>query len=238
MTGEHIFSAWMSKLFPGRTFRFFRLDDTGNIIKQWPVKEIDITAKVVCKECNEGWMSNLEQHHAQPNLADMILGKNTAISPSQARALARFAFKTAVVIDHMRREEPFFFPRSVRHHFAKSLTIPRTSQMWFAGYAPRVSGRVYPEWYEHHLDSENFIKLYACTYGVGHLVFQVVSAQYPPISRSFAPRTDFKHLAIPLWPNIPQGITWPPPYMLRNRAEFERFSERWGNIEFVGTALG
>jgi hypothetical protein len=222
----------MTNLLAGRKFRMMRRDDAGEIIGEWPTDEIDLTTKVVCKSCNEGWMSNLEQHHAMPALTDLILGKDLVVNQSRADKVARFAFKTAVVVDHMaRRPTPFFFSRSVRHHFAKSLTIPRNVRMWFTGYLPAVSGRLEPFWYKYDRQPDKLLKLYTCTYSVGHFVFQVVSAEYSGIP-SFSPQRDFENLSVPFWPTIPEGIIWPPPYFLRTRADFEAYADRWRAIRF------
>jgi hypothetical protein len=128
----------MSKLF-AKKIRFRQQNADGDVIRDWRSHEIDMTVKVVCKPCNEGWMSNLEQYHASPAMSDLIVG-TTRFIPLQPRthAIARFAFKTAVIVDAMRRDE-MFFPRSVRHHFAKSLKIPRDVHMWFAGYLPKAT---------------------------------------------------------------------------------------------------
>ena len=99
----------MDALFPGGK-RFMRKDERGNITEQWFSDSLDWKAKVVCKQCNEGRMSDIENLHAKPAMADIILGKlDLAISQQRARSIAMFAFKSAVVLDHVSRgREPFF----------------------------------------------------------------------------------------------------------------------------------
>jgi hypothetical protein len=124
----------MRKLFKTKNFRFRQRDEEGKVVKEWRSPAIDLTAKVVCKSCNEGWMSSLERRHAKPALSDLILGNEVAaLSQARANSVAIFAFKSAVIIDHMRREKPFF-RRSIRHRFAQTLIIPDNIQMWLAGF--------------------------------------------------------------------------------------------------------
>jgi hypothetical protein len=235
LTAEHIWSVWMRQLFSGRTFRFIKRDLEGNIARVWKDDEIDIKAHVVCKACNEGWMSHLESQHAKTALTDLIIGdKELIISHPQAQAIARFAFKTAVVVDHMKRDGNLFFPRTARHHFAKSLKIPRNVRIWFAGYLPMGSGNLLPFWYEDSFPDGHYLKLYVCTYAVGHFVFQLVAAEVKGITE-LRPRDSFEDLSIPLWPNLPSGIKWPPvANVLRTRGDFNRFAERWRNMTKVG----
>lgn len=197
-SGEHIWSKWMRQLFKSKKFRFSQRDSAGKIVKQWSMPGIDLKAKVVCKPCNEGWMSSLEDQHAKPAMYDLIVGKNVFISESSAKSIALFAFKTAVIVDHMGRNEPFY-PTSARREFANSLTIPRNVNIWLAGLFPTSSGRAYSLYPEKYFEPPRYFKLNVCTLAAGHLVFQVVGAQYIEIP-PFGPVLGFEHLAVPIWP--------------------------------------
>src|SRR3954468_13090910 len=110
LSAEHIWSEWMRDLLPIKRFRFYRRDENRVPVTTWNKSNLDVTAKVVCKRCNEGWMSDLESSHAKVALQPLILGdQHITISEKRSRSLALFAFKTAVVIDHMGRDgNPFF----------------------------------------------------------------------------------------------------------------------------------
>lgn len=218
----------MRKLFKSKKFRFSQRDSSGRIVKQWSLPGIDLKARVVCKPCNEGWMSNLENQHAKPAMSDLIAGKDILISESRAKSIALFAFKTAVVVDHMGRDEPFYTV-SARREFATSLTLPRNVNVWLAGLFPTGSGRVNSLYPEIYLEPPRYLKLNVCTFGVGHFVFQIVGAQYIEIP-DFAPMPGFENLAVPIWPPVQQNIPWPLPDVLRSRIDFEKFSERWRAI--------
>lgn len=221
----------MRKLFKSKKFRFSQRDSAGKIVKQWSMPGIDLKTKVVCKPCNEGWMSRLETQHAEPAMSDLIVGKDVVISESQAKSVALFAFKTAVVIDHMGGGEPFY-PTSARREFANSLTIPRNVNIWLAGLFPMSSGRFNTFYSEIPFEPPRHLQLYICTFAAGHLVFQVVGRKYIEIP-AFRPVPGFDHLAIPIWPPIQQDIAWPLPSAIRYRNGFDKFSERWAAIQFV-----
>src|SRR4051812_5525667 len=85
ITGEHIWSEWMRALFSATRFRFIQRGEDGSVLNEWPSDEINLKANVVCKPCNEGWMSNLESQHAKPAMTDLIVGdKEIAISQNRA----------------------------------------------------------------------------------------------------------------------------------------------------------
>ena len=64
----------MNSLFPGKK-RFTNRDEKGEIFSEWTSSKLDSKAKVVCKFCNNGWMSEIDGQHAKPALSDLIAGK-------------------------------------------------------------------------------------------------------------------------------------------------------------------
>jgi hypothetical protein len=175
-------------------------------------------------------MSSVESAHAKPAMADLIVGdKELTISETQAKGIAVFAFKTAVVAEHMNRNRRPFYSREVRHDFAKTLNIPSNTQMWMAGFLPLGSGHIHSCYHEGKVDSQNRIEMHVCTYTVGHLTFQVVSARCTtPLI--FRPMSGFDHVAAPFWPVMAVSIQWPPSDVLRTKEDWEAFSNRWRKI--------
>jgi hypothetical protein len=231
LSGEHIWSEWMRELFPTKKIRFTSFGEKHEVLRQWSSHDIDMTAKVVCQKCNNEWMSGLESAHAKPAMTDLIVGdKELTISEMQARGIAVFAFKTAVIAEHMKRYRQRFYSREVRHEFAKALNIPRNTQIWMAGFLPMGSGHIHSCYHEGKIDSTNRIEMHVCTYSVGHLTFQVVSARCTLPSLLFRPMQGFDHLAAPFWPEMPVPIHWPPNDVLRTKEDWEAFSNRWRKI--------
>jgi hypothetical protein len=133
ISAEHLWSDWMDDLFPGKKL-FTKRDKEGNVLRQWVSHSLNWKAKVVCKTCNETWMSDIESKHAKPSMTDLIrLRWPLVIDEKRANSLAIFAFKTAVVFDHVARNRPPFF----RDPLGVSFVGISPFRRWFAcGWLP------------------------------------------------------------------------------------------------------
>jgi hypothetical protein len=230
LSAEHIFSDWMNDLFPG-TKRFSSADTETKSMRNWTGPDLDLKLKVVCESCNNTWMSGIEHAHAKPCLTDLITGKvDVPISEEYARSIALFAFKTIAICDHSRRNYPArFFPREIRYMFKSALEITPTVQMCFAGFLPRTHGLCTTIY--HDVPGPEGLKLYVCTYAVGHFVFQGVAFR-KPVSWLIRPHNGaFENLAVPFWPRIPLGFSWPPQNALSDARELRAFASRWARID-------
>jgi hypothetical protein len=220
----------MNELSPGKK-RFSMRNDKGEVIANWVSGKLNWTAKVVCGRCNSTWMSDIETNHAKPSMTDLISGKlNIPIPQSRANSIALFAFKTAVIFDHLTRDREPFFDRSVRHEFRKSLTIPSDVAMWMAGFLPRGKGEAQTVYHEGGLSEANRIEMYVCTYSVERFVIQVVGCRHQGYS-SIASAQEFP--AVRFWPKIRDGFIWPASDVLRSVDEFNSFATRWRGLEVV-----
>jgi hypothetical protein len=230
LTGEHLWSKWMSELLPGRKI-FRSRNQAGKVTKEWQQPSLDWKAKVVCESCNTGWMSNVESQHAKPAMGDLVLGKKGIDIPqSRANSIAIFAFKTAVVFEHLRRDSSPFFARDTRFRFRESLEIPFTVRMWMAEFEPRGSGHAITYYHQGHPGTQKTIELYVCSFSCEHFCFQVVAEKWP--SGAFlSSRAKFERLAVPFWPEIPIGFIWPAPLALKSITDFSKFASRWNYLD-------
>jgi hypothetical protein len=163
LSGEHLWSDWMNDLFPGKK-RFTSKNEKGEIIVDRISDNLDWKAKVVCEPCNNTWMSEIESKHAKPAMKDLIAGDlDIPVSQARARSIALFAFKTAVIFDHMKRDREPFFLRSVRHRFREHLAIPPQVRMWMARFVPMGKGEAHACYHEGEISLTNRLKLYVCT---------------------------------------------------------------------------
>jgi hypothetical protein len=220
----------MAALLPGpKVFR--TRDQKGKITGTWIQPELNWKTKVVCDKCNNEWMSNIESQHAKSAMTDLILGKKgVEISHTRAHSIALFAFKTAVLFDHIRRESPPFFTRSARFLFRERLEIPCTVRMWMAAVERPGNGSAITWYQTGHLNTDNTVELYACTFSCQHFCFQVV-AERRPSSVALIPCDRFEQLAVPFWPAIARNFVWPAPSALRSVEEFQTFSARWKKLD-------
>ncbi|HJZ10832.1 MAG TPA: hypothetical protein VJ521_01695, partial [Acidobacteriota bacterium] len=210
------------------------------IYKEWQGDSLNLTAKVVCGPCNSGWMSDLENEEAKPILKDMIVhGSAVSLFPRGIVSIAAFAFKSAVIGDHMNYPANHFFSHDVRRQFMVSLDLPRGIQIWVTSYnTPRKRGGYFSGRYPYIERSvPKGFQLYVFTYCIGYFMFQLVAFKYhrsrfrkhaAPLT--LHPDTFWNKIAIPLWPNDGSSVEWPPPLQLQSEL-VETFSDRWARFD-------
>jgi hypothetical protein len=94
LSAEHIISGWMDDLFHGPMTA--KIQDSSGFTREWESESgaLDYTARVVCQECNNTWMSDIEGLHAKPVMTPLIKGDTPLpIGGAEAHSLALFAFK-------------------------------------------------------------------------------------------------------------------------------------------------
>jgi len=223
----------MNKLFPGMkdvTFRNLEMD--GTVLKQWTAPKINMKTRVVCDRCNNGWMSVLEQELAKPAMADLILGNRIGeLSKKRARGLSLFAFKTAVIANRSLPDSEFFFTTSERYSFRESLTIPPDVTMFLVG-MENVKGGGFGSfnvsW--RHRPKKPDLSLNVCSFWVGQLGFQVISAKCTGPHKVESLPTP-PGLTACFYPTLEPGIRWPRKNVLGVQA-FNDFSNRWNAIKW------
>jgi len=240
LTGEHIFSDWMNKIFTKPWERRFSLPD-GRVFA-FGAAELNWKEKVVCGDCNSGWMSAIESDHAEPMLTPLIVGQiGIPISEEWSRSIALFAFKTAAVIDLMpeiKKRTSSFFSKRIRTDFRKNLTIPPSVWMWMCAYIPEhYRADVFASAYHTEVPVIGPMQFYIVTYAIGHFVFQVLSLKsiYTGRIRIEAGDTTFNRAAVQFWPKIAPKFVWPRPFAIRSVEELEKFHRRWEQaVSFAG----
>lgn len=194
---EHVLPAWISAELPGSgPFRFAQQDKT------WLSKDAGKIVKAVCRGCNHGWMSDLEQK-AKPLLAPAIRGERVTFSLPEQTTIATWTTKTVLMSELGRIEGPseFLSRPEHRHLFRHKEPAPGT-YVWMAGYqGPRLA-RIE----QHLLDLQGSVERdpgLATTMSIGQLVLQVI--QVPTHIQIHSgwqiPR---------LWPSPEAEVTFPP----------------------------
>lgn len=146
LTREHIWPEWIissvRKHLGPAPVQVARLNDDPYV-----VPELNATVKVVCAGCNNGWMSELETR-VRPALEPMILGRlPVALTPVMQAMLARWAFKTAVMIDLFKPSaDRDYGPREYRmlkdRHLFSGMPVLRDPlvMVWTAAYQGPAAG--------------------------------------------------------------------------------------------------
>jgi hypothetical protein len=225
-SGEHICSAWIERLFGPQEYNWTHTDRKTGTNRSWKKKGADEKIRdVVCSECNNGWMSNLENLEAKPALTNIIRdGAPQCLLPRGILSLSLFAFKHTVVANHSNPNREPFFTRAARERFKNSLQIPPGVQMWIGAFqSVYANSGIFTS---HHLEADpegrslDDFELYIFTFAVGHLVFQVLASKWTKVTRRrlplpvLRPNTFWNSAAIQFWPMDGHSIEWPPTHYL------------------------
>ena len=220
----------MNKLFPTTGVTFLGLGQDGSVIKEWSAPDINMKTKVVCEPCNSGWMSRMERDFAERAMTDLILGNRIGeLSKRRARGLSLFAFKTAVVANRSLPESEWFFDSSDRYAFRKSLTIPNDVTMFLVGMEDVKGAEGFRGFNVFYPDRNHpNLSLNVCSFWVGQLGFQVISARGLKAEKVECPPTE-PGLVCRFYPTLDPQIGWPRKTVVSLNA-FNEFSNRWNMI--------
>jgi hypothetical protein len=225
----------MSRLFPSTHYNLRETDAQREIIQSWQSDSIDLKVPVVCRQCNNGWMSDLECDDAQPAMKAIIRSLSPQrLSERQILSIAVFAFKTAVIVDHMHIRGRRFFSIPLRRRFAASLEIPSGTYMWLAPFAGPVGvqGILRARYYDGEIGGHDGLEFYVLTYSMGSMAFQVLSWTHTgnyhlrEVIRPVFKQASFAETAIPIWPNRGVPALWPPDHHLDEQS-INEFCNRW-----------
>jgi len=233
LTAEHLWSAWAESLFGPRLYQYVRREFES--VTTWQKNKLDLKAKVVCAECNNRWMSELESA-TKSVIKDMMLNcAETTLNARDLATIAAFGLTKAIVADHMHTARPPILTFAERQLFARNLTFPRGVQMWLA--SMEVPHGVFKS---RHAETPSAVSrgfyFQAFTYGIGHFVIQVVICRFKKKSlRRHANQPSLRqHLfwssrSIAFWPHDGTSLRWPPSLHLSNEL-VDQFVKRWTRL--------
>lgn len=241
---EHILAEWISREFPDGVWTVTNLKaavvtpDKPELIREFKVhKSFGIITRRPCGQCNNGWMSRLEQR-VQPLLRPMIHGNSTTLSLDQQRLIMRWLVKTAMAIElsHGKSHETYF-TQAERHALMRSAFIPYPALGFLARYhgAHDVACREVPLPFEvvaPNRDDPVLINGYSVTVVIRQLIIQFLTLRWPP---GFKPdalhvRSSFDTAVLQVWP-VTGDVTWPPARCLDDTT-FDSFVMRWTPSSF------
>jgi hypothetical protein len=175
--------------------------------KEWRTKDSALKIGNVCQECNNGWMSRLEDH-VKPILSPMILGKSVIVKPSQQERVAAWLTKCAMMFDSMDKGEVFYDVLD-RHDFRKRAAPYSETAAWLGHYAGSM-GRAFADHRTLHTKfaSGGSVKTHVLTMSIGQVVLQIVSIKRLEYL-DLAPQTDLltngpqlTDALVQIWPSI------------------------------------
>lgn len=209
LTKEHLIGRWAGR-FVDRERRniFQRSDREGEPpqpgdTRRWQANSYDRQARVVCEDCNGGWMSDLET--AVSLLLDPEALDGRQLDPKEQALLATWAMKTALTMDAAQSPHDRVIPFEVARRFGRDRQLPDGAQVWMASYTggddqiPAFAG-LGIDLDDRQNPRRGWRDIAVSTFVVGPFVFQVFSAiralGSTALERTFSPGP---HIAR-LWP--------------------------------------
>jgi hypothetical protein len=134
-TREDVFARWISRLLVELGGAPFSSVNTHGRSKSG-TQNIGVYSWAVCRECNNEWMSGIEQL-AKPLLVPAIRGETVSWDIDEQTAIAVWCFKTALMIDRSNAAAEKV-PAEHFDCFRHSRLPPPTTQIRVACYTPRA----------------------------------------------------------------------------------------------------
>jgi len=188
-----------------------------------------IKARVVCRRCNNEWMSRLESS-AIPIMGSLMKGLNLELGVAEQATMARWSIKTAMTFEAQRpTRQRRFYTDEERRALRSNGIIPRYTVVWTARYGGRLSANA--EAYDvGGLDERNIlVPGYVTTLAIGNLALQVVTLRYGGGSiHSEQKPGPWDASTLQIWPYV--GVQrWPPRLSLYDEGALtiDQFDRRW-----------
>jgi hypothetical protein len=222
-TKEHVWPKWLiASVDPDPTSPTEYWNSVHSPPKRWVGPEF--TTRRVCKACNNGWMSELE-NGARSIVGGLINDLSLWLDGELQRRLTQWAIKTTMVIEGAQQDKNNFYSIELRHNFRSTLSPPPDTALWLGRCAQsKVIHGEAKELPARRLDG------CATTFVMGRLVLQVLSVKRKPEA---GPGNLKIHLRegpwgtklLQVWPIQTERVNWPPP---------ESFSDPDGLLDLRG----
>jgi hypothetical protein len=211
--------------------------------QKWRVGKAGIRIGTVCRQCNNGWMSNLETA-AKPVIESLLDGANTNLACDSQRILGAWAIKGAMVLEPLRLK-PGVFTAQERAQFRQSLLLPPHTKVWVAKVVDSPGATCETsDLFSKTSSSADQVRGYVTTMAFGELAIQVLTFRLPfAVSPSTDINADMRpgpwdSTAIQVWPSLQSPVTWPGKMGLNGESGLHAFSQRWIPLSDPETATG
>ena len=137
MSKQHIWPAWAARMLneDGPWRHFMQTEHDGEKLdpRSWLRDPFEETTNAVCRTCNNGWMSALEDR-AKPHLEAMLRLETRELDPEGQGTLAAWALQTALILVHTQGAKHGVASKQ-EHAFLREHGEPSTNiKVWIAAY--------------------------------------------------------------------------------------------------------
>lgn len=216
---EHVWPLWIHERKDFGPLNFKRGDGVVTVIP-----DPKVTARVVCKTCNNGWMSAKLEEPNIPIISCMMQDITITLDRQQQTHVAHWCQKMAFLNDWTRTggREKKFYPRDETLAFAKDLTIPVASRIWIARLTTSHLSRDGHDFELIRAGDGDVVGISSVTtLVIGHFVAQVITDHILPEHQGNDPRIEprpgpWGAKLFQIWPIEKEWITWPPKASFMN----------------------
>jgi hypothetical protein len=202
-------------------------EDMRKVISGLPIKiqkgSAVLRIRAVCKTCNNGWMSKLEQDTI-PVLRPLLRDLSYPLSSEEQILLASWAMKTGMVLDSIYKHERFY-QRNECQNVRENRAIPNGTIIWIGRYFGNGKHAGLSDFSSDPSPHPKVGNGCVLTFIFGHVVFQILSARvgsdYKERWFKVASRPGrWDELLTQIWPNNNRQFIWPPPLSFTLYSEF------------------
>jgi hypothetical protein len=198
LSKEHVFPTWLTNALD---------QESTNVVFARPGRErrwrsqghLGVTVGGVCTNCNNGWMAQLESD-VRPVVTPFIEGAWPSLGRLERATLARWALKTAMVVDLMSKER--FFELSDRMAVARQEPLRLSMTIWQGRLLATFTAMSvdYRVWWRHQHGQD--LAGLVSTIAVGHALLQTVLVRADDLrGLPFRPK-DWETELARLWPTL------------------------------------
>lgn len=209
-TKEHLWPDWILRILKGaRPIR--------QVLGKSPPNEFhgDVRIRCVCRGCNGGWMSSLEET-VKPFLSQLIHGASLALDARQQELTSIWALKVAMVLETVNTTTARCYARNECEQLRVNSLIPERSMIWLGRISESgvFAAGTYLWLYVDDLPEPH----YGCvtTLTVGHLAIQVLTAHFSAQYQSVTMQVRclggefWNDALIGICPAPGRSVSWPP----------------------------
>jgi hypothetical protein len=213
LTNEHIIAKWLAGPMrgTGRLTHAYREHSATKDARRWSAKEPSFKAGVVCRECNTGWMNDLEIAAGKYLPPFMRAKQGLRVNYVNSPVLARWAAKTALMFQGAEPPANRIVPREHYPMLRQSEIeiLPAEMRVWIGSVdAAGVWSRAFAGTLNL---PERSVRFYAVLLAIDRVAFMIMGADEPAVLKDI----QLGHLGngwMPLWP-MTRPAPWPPPYV-------------------------
>jgi len=233
LTNEDAWPVWLMKAMPGAGPGTNYATRGEADLQPWRSQKPQQKVKYVCRKCNNGCISKLE-NRLKPIVQNIYNLKSVDLDSVSQMILAVWSVKSAMVFEALRPTQSWYFLDSEREALMKSLDVPSWTHVWVAKCIN------YQGVFTSGVDlggivntSSGPVKGYVTTLSFGPLAIQVLNIRFATATNPSAkltidrPASSLDSATLPVWPAQHQIVSWPPSSELAGESDLEALSKRW-----------